>query len=94
MLRKQWQTFGMAIAGVCLVATFAVAQAQYPSPSQGQARGREMTCTQEDVKGNCTAATGAEGKTVAVVGENAHVGDKMTCVQAGDVTRCTRLTKK
>src|SRR5262249_42971871 len=38
---------------------------------------------------NCTAAVGADGKAVVVVGEGVKVGEKMDCVDKGNVIDCT-----
>ena len=68
--------------------------AQSPYPSSGKTQSREMTCTQEDTKGNCTAAAQPDGTTVSVLGKNAHIGDKMTCVDRQGSLQCTRVAKK
>ena len=75
MLRQWGKTVGGALAGLCLVATVAVAG--------------EMTCTASDGKGNCTAAAGPDGKVVVVVGEGVKVGEKMDCVDKGGLIECT-----
>jgi hypothetical protein len=75
MLRQCGKTVGGGLVVLCLVATWAVAV--------------EMTCTASDGKGNCTAAVGADGKAVVVVGEGVKVGDKMECVDKGNVIDCT-----
>ncbi len=75
MLRQLGKTVGGALAGLCLVATVAVAG--------------EMTCTASDGKGNCTAAAGPDGKVVVVVGEGVKVGEKMDCVDKGGLIECT-----
>jgi hypothetical protein len=75
MLRHCGKTVGGGLAVLCLVATWAGAV--------------EMTCTASDGKGNCTAAVGADGKAVVVVGEGVKVGDKMECVDKGNVIDCT-----
>ena len=54
-----WEDLGGAMAVLCLVSTLAMAD--------------EMTCTAGDGKGNCTAATGPDGKVVVVVGEGAAI---------------------
>src|SRR5262245_34312152 len=48
MLHQFGKTLGGAMAVLCLVSTLAMAD--------------EMTCTAGDGKGNCTAATGPDGK--------------------------------
>jgi lipid-binding SYLF domain-containing protein len=77
MLRQCGKTVGGVLAVLCLVSTWAVAA--------------EMTCTASDGKGNCTAAVGADGKAVVVVGEGVKVGDKMECVDKGNIIDCTAL---
>ena len=90
MVRKIGTTFGMAIAGMCLVATVAMAQSASPLTGPGQA----MTCTQDDGKGTCTAATGVDGKAVVVVGEGLEKGALMTCVDRGNVVNCGKVVAK
>jgi len=80
MVCQLGKTLGGALAMVCLVATLAVAD--------------EMTCTASDGKGNCTAATGSDGKVVVVVGEGVKVGEKMDCVTTGTVVNCRVMPKK
>jgi hypothetical protein len=87
-----FQKLGIALASLCLVSTLATAQVQKPYASQE--RGSEMTCTQEDVKGNCTAVTKQDGTSVAVLVEKAHIGDKVMCVQTTQGMQCTRRQKK
>jgi len=77
MLRHCGKMVGGGLVVLCLVATWAVAA--------------EMTCTASDGKGNCTAAVGADGKAVVVVGEGVKVGEKMACVDKGTVIDCTAL---
>jgi hypothetical protein len=104
MLRHISTTVGSAMAALCLVSTLALAQyqtppppasrsqnpaatdsrSQYPSPRQPL----NMTCTADDGKGNCTAAQGADGKNVVVVGEGMKTGTTMTCVDTGSVVNC------
>lgn len=80
MLRQFWKTLGGALAVLCLVSTLAVAD--------------EMTCTASDGKGNCTAATGPDGKVVVVVGEGVKVGEKMNCVHVGSTIDCKPIAVK
>jgi hypothetical protein len=61
-------------AVLCLVSTVAVAV--------------EMTCRASDGKGNCTAATGPDGREVVVVGEGLKPGDIMECVDRGTLIDC------
>jgi len=104
MLRLMSKTFGSAMAALCLVSTLAVAQAQRPaqpmpppdnpamrqSQPQNQSDSPTMTlvCTRDDGKGHCTAAAGADGKQVAVVGEGLMKGSLMTCIGKGNVVNC------
>ena len=67
---------GGALALLCLASTLAIAQTQ------------TMTCTVSDGKGNCTAATTDDGKTIVVVGEGVHVGDKVSCQDRGYAIYC------
>jgi len=59
---------------LCLVSTMAMAV--------------EMTCIASDGKGNCTAATGPDGREVVVVGEGLKPGDKMECVERATLIDC------
>jgi len=59
---------------LCLVSTMAMAV--------------EMTCIASDGKGNCTAATGPDGREVVVVGEGLKPGDKMECVDRATLIDC------
>ena len=51
----------------------------------------EMTCVKDDGKGTCMAATGSENETVVVVGEGVKTGEKMTCVDRGNMIACQAL---
>jgi len=53
-----------------------------------------MTCTASDGKGNCTAATGPDGKVVVVVGEGVKVGEKMDCTHIGTTIDCKAIAVK
>ena len=86
------QQLGIAIASLCLVATLAMAGGQ--KGYSGQSQGTELTCTQEDVKGTCTAVAKPDGTTVAVQVANAQIGDKVMCTEANQGMQCTRATKK
>jgi hypothetical protein len=77
MRRIVGKTLGTAIAVLCLVSTLAVAM--------------EMTCAKDDGKDNCVAATDAEGRTIVVVGEGLKTGEKMTCVDRGNMIACQAL---
>ena len=48
----------------------------------------EMTCTKDDGKGTCTAATGADGKTIIVVGPGMKTGEQMICTDRGSMIDC------
>src|SRR5262245_64044660 len=74
MLRKIGKTLGSAIAVLCLISTLAVAD--------------EMTCAKDDGKGDCIAATTSDGQTIVVVGESLKVGEKMDCVDRGNIIAC------
>jgi predicted ribosome-associated RNA-binding protein Tma20 len=62
---------------LCLVSTLAMAT--------------EMTCAKDDGKGQCIAATDAEGKTLVVVGEGLKAGEPMDCVDRGNIVACQAL---
>ena len=85
------QKLGLALAALCLCSTLTLAQTQSSSP---KTQSKEMTCTQEDTKGNCTAATQPDGKTMPVLGMNVRVGDKMTCVDNKGTLQCSRVAQK
>jgi predicted ribosome-associated RNA-binding protein Tma20 len=51
----------------------------------------EMTCAKDDGKGTCIAATDANNDTVVVVGEGAKTGEKMSCVDRGNMIACQAL---
>src|SRR5688572_22663439 len=70
------KTLGSAIAMLCLVSTLAVAT--------------EMTCTKDDGKGQCIAATDPDGKTL-VVGEGLKAGEQMECEDRGNMIACQPL---
>ena len=76
MLRTVSKTVGGALALLCLAATLAIADPQ------------TMTCTASDGKGNCTVATGADGKAIVVVGEGVQVGDTVACQDRGYMINC------
>jgi hypothetical protein len=48
----------------------------------------KMTCVKDNGKGNCVAATGADGKEVVVNGEGLKSGAMMNCVDRGSVVDC------
>jgi hypothetical protein len=76
MLRTVSKTVGGALALLCLAATLASADPQ------------TMTCSASDGKGNCTVATGADGKAIVVVGEGVQVGDTVACQDRGYMINC------
>jgi hypothetical protein len=76
MLRTISKTVGGALALLCLASTLAIAAPQ------------TMTCTASDGKGNCTVATGADGKAIVVVGEGVQVGDTIVCQDRGYMINC------
>ncbi len=51
----------------------------------------EMICAKDDGKGQCIAATGPDDKTVIVVGEGVKTGEKMSCVDRGNMIACQAL---
>ena len=78
MLRTIGKTVGGTLAVLCLASTLVTAQ--------GQAQ--KMTCTRDNGKRQCTAATGTDGKEIVVVGEDLVMGTLMTCVDTGNVVKC------
>ena len=79
MLRTVSKTVGGALALLCLAATLASADPQ------------TMTCSASDGKGNCTVATGADGKAIVVVGEGVQVGDTVACQDRGYMIDCATV---
>jgi hypothetical protein len=77
MLRILGKTLGGALAMLWLVSSLAVAT--------------EMTCAKDDGKGQCIAATDADNQTVVVVGEGIKAGEKMSCVDRGNMIACQAL---
>src|SRR5438128_10701185 len=99
MLQTIGKTIGMAIAGMCLVSTLAIAQVPAPVPppplpGMPPASGTPMVCTKVDMRGNCVEAKTPDEKMVTVQGYGIKVGEKMTCVIAGPVTTCTKVTMR
>jgi hypothetical protein len=86
MLRTIGKTFGMAIAGMCLVSTLAMAQTMTPAP------GQTLVCSKVDSSGNCIEAKGTDDKMVPVRVEGVKVSEKVTCVTEGTNTTCTKVT--
>jgi predicted ribosome-associated RNA-binding protein Tma20 len=77
MLRILGKTLGGALAMLWLVSSLAVAT--------------EMTCAKDDGKGQCIAATDADGNTVVVVGDGLQAGEQMDCVDRGNMVACQPL---
>ena len=104
MLRHISKTVGSAMATLCLVSTLAMAQSQSPSPPMppsqtpavserqsqypSERQAQHMTCIKDDGMGNCTAATGADGKDMIVVGTGLRRGDAMSCLDMRGVVQC------
>jgi hypothetical protein len=104
MLRNISTTFGSAMAALCLVSTLAMAQPQtttpdstrYPKSTTSESQSQDpsqhqfqnMTCIKDDGMGNCTAAVGADGKNMVVVGNGMKTGDTMTCIDKRSVMEC------
>ena len=84
MLRTIGKTFGMAIAGMCLVSTLAVAQSTAP--------GKPLVCTKVDASGYCIEAKAPDDKMITVRVEGVKVSEKITCVTTGTSTTCTKVT--
>lgn len=65
---------------------------QHPAPSErpydSQRQTTRVLCTRDDGKGNCTAATGVDGKEFVVHGEGLKSGAYMTCVDRGTMVDC------
>jgi hypothetical protein len=51
----------------------------------------EMICAKDDGKGMCSAGTDADNQTVVVVGEGVKTGEKMSCVDRGNMIACQAL---
>ena len=84
MLQKIGKTFGMAIAGMCLISTLAMAQPTAP--------GQTMTCTKVDSSGFCIEAKAKDDKMIVIKTEGVKVGEQVSCVTTGTSTTCTRVT--
>src|SRR5919108_6262152 len=82
MLRTVGKTVGGALALLCLTSTLVLAQNQ------------TMTCTASDGKGNCTVATGTDGKAIVVVGDGVQVGEKVSCQNRGYMISCETVITK
>jgi hypothetical protein len=86
MLRTIGKTFGMAIAGMCLVSTLAMAQTVTPAP------GQTLVCTKVDANGNCIEAKGTDDKMMPVRVEGVKISEKITCVTTDGNTKCMKVT--
>jgi hypothetical protein len=85
MLRTIGKTVGLAIAGMCLASTLAMAQPAAP--------GQTMTCTKVDMNGYCIEAKAQDNTPVTVRVEGIKVSEKITCVTNSDgSTTCTKVT--
>jgi predicted ribosome-associated RNA-binding protein Tma20 len=51
----------------------------------------EMTCAKDDGKGTCIAATDANKGMAVVVGEGVKTGERMSCVDRGNMIACQAL---
>ena len=51
----------------------------------------EMICAKDDGKGLCIAGTDADNQTVVVVGDGVKAGEKMSCVDRGNMIACQAL---
>ena len=49
----------------------------------------KLTCIKDNGKGDCVAATGADGKEMVVNGEGLKSGAMMDCVDRGTVVECS-----
>jgi hypothetical protein len=61
------------------------------TPQQGHrqdANPMMLTCTKDDGKGSCVAASGPDGKEFVVNGEGLKSGASMSCVDRGNVVEC------
>ena len=87
MLHNSAKILGDALILLCLVST--VAGAQIPMLSNRPPR--NMTCTKDDGRGNCTMAEGLNGKEVMVIGQGLKKGTRMTCVDTGDIVNCRKI---
>ncbi len=86
MLRTIGKTFGMTLAGLCLVSGLAMAQTPPSAP------GQTMVCTKVDASGYCIEAKAQDDKMVTVRVEGVKVSEKVTCVTTGTTTTCTKVT--
>src|SRR5262245_32812194 len=84
MRRTITKTVGGTLAFLCLASSLVMAQGE----------SQKMVCMQVDGKGNCTAAAGADGKNVTIVGDNIPRYAPMSCTDRGYMIVCeSALTK-
>jgi hypothetical protein len=76
---------GMAMAGICLVSTLAIAQPVAP--------GERMVCTKIDASGYCVEAKSKDNKMRPIRVEGVKVSEEVECVTSGGDTKCTKVTK-
>lgn len=84
MLQSIGTTCGMAIAGMCLVSTLAMAQPTAP--------GQTMTCTKIDAQGYGIEAKAHVDRMITVRVEGVKVSEKMKCVTTDGNMTCTKIT--
>ena len=84
MLRNISKTFGMAMAGMCLVSTLAIAQPVAP--------GERMVCTKVDAEGYCVEAKSKDDTMKPIRAEGVKVSEEVECVTSGATTTCTKVT--
>jgi hypothetical protein len=61
------------------------------TPQQGHRQDTNammLTCTRDNGKGDCVAASGSDGKEFVVNGEGLKAGASMSCVDRGNVVEC------
>jgi len=95
MLRTIGKTSGMALAGMCLISTLAMAQTTpgtTPTPGGTMGAGREMTCTKVDASGFCIEAKGSDDKMMTIHTEGVKMNERMTCTTSGSDTTCKKVT--
>jgi hypothetical protein len=84
MLRTIGKTVGIAIAGMCLVSTLAIAQTSPP--------GQPLVCTKVDSSGYCIEAKAPDEKMITVRVGDVKVSEQISCVTTGSNTTCTKVT--
>ena len=83
MLRTIGKTVCMALAGMGLVSTLAMAQPTAP--------GQTMTCTKIDSSGFCIEAKAKDDKMIVIKTEGVKVGEQLSCVTTSTSTTCTKV---